>query len=118
MSPGATPIGEWVRSRCISVSVKKLQHDLLTLSSSTFSGLDADKDRLVIVRDINEGLRVLVPEEQAIFSSFVSLDPEPSRLELKFGIFIEDSGVAKIRSSSLSLLSDVESFVRHQEIIL
>jgi hypothetical protein len=60
------------------------------------SGLDADEHRLVIVGDVDEGLRSLVPEEEAVFSSFISLDPEPARLELKFGVFIEDSGVAKI----------------------
>jgi hypothetical protein len=107
-----------VRSRGISVRVKKLEHDFLTLAISTLSGLDTDENRLVIIRDIDESLRCSIPEEEAVFSSFVSLDPEPARLELKFGIFIEDSGITKIRSSSLSLLCDVESFVRHQEIIL
>jgi hypothetical protein len=84
----------------------------------TFPSLDADENGLVIISNVDESLRGLVPEEQAVFSSFVSLDPEPARLELKFGVFIEDSGVTKIRCSSLSLLCDVESLVRHQEIIL
>jgi hypothetical protein len=101
-----------------SVGVKKFEDNFLTLALSTFSGLDTDEHRLVIVSDVDEGLRGDVPEEQAVFGAFVSLDPEPSRLELKFGVFIEDSGVAKIRSSSLSLLCNVESLVRHQEIIL
>jgi len=63
---------------------------------SSFSGLNTDEDRLVIISDVDEGLRSSVPEEQAVFSSFISLDPEPSRLELKFGVFVEDSGVTKI----------------------
>jgi hypothetical protein len=106
----------WTRS--ISVSVEQFEHDLLSLAVGTFSGLDTDEDRFVAISDVDEGLRGLVPEEQAVFSSLVSLNPEPARLELKFGVFVEDSGVAKIRSSSLSLLCDVESLVRHQEIIL
>jgi hypothetical protein len=106
----------WTRS--ISVGVKKFENNFLTFAMSAFSGLDTDEDRLVIISDVDESLRCLVPEEEAVFGTFVSLDPEPARLELKFGIFIEDSGVTKIRSSSLSLLSDVESLVRHQEIIL
>jgi hypothetical protein len=118
LSSGGTPIREWVWTRSISVRVKKLEHNLLTFAVRTLSGLDTDQDRLVIISDVDEGLRGLVPEEQAVLSAFVSLDPEPARLELKFGVFVEDSGVAKIRSSSLSLLCDVESLVRHQEIIL
>jgi hypothetical protein len=118
LSSGLTSIGEWMWTWSISVGVKQLKHDLLPLAGGTLSGLDTDEDRLVVISDVDEGLRGLVPEEQAVFSSFVSLDPEPARLELKFGIFIEDSGIAKIRSSSLSLLCNVESFVRHQEIIL
>jgi hypothetical protein len=118
LSSGLSAIGEWMWTRSISVSVKQFEHDLLSLAVGTFSGLDTDQDRFVVISDVDEGLRGLVPEEEAVFSSFVSLDPEPARLELKFGVFIEDSGVAKIRSSSLSLLSDVESLVRHQEIIL
>jgi len=102
----------------ISVGIKELEHDLLTLAVGTLSGLDTDEDRLVVISNVDKGLGGLIPEEEAVFSSFISLDPEPSRLELKFGIFIEDSGVAKIRSSSLSLLCNVESLVRHQEIIL
>jgi hypothetical protein len=117
LSSGLTSISEWMRTRGISVGFKKFQHDLLTFAICTLSGLDTDENRFVIISDIDEGLRGLVPEEETIFSSFVSLDPEPSRLELKFGVFIEDSGITKIRSSSLSLLSNVESLVRHQEII-
>jgi hypothetical protein len=83
-----------------------------------FSGLDADENRLVIISDVDEGLRCGIPEEEAVFSTLISFDPEPARLELKFGVLVEDSGVAKIRSSSLSLLGDVESLVWHQEIIL
>jgi hypothetical protein len=118
LSSGLSPISEWMWTRSKSVSIKQFEHDLLSLAMGTFSGLNADEDRLVVISDVDEGLRGLVPEEQAVFSSFVSLDPEPARLELKFGVFVEDSGVAKIRSSSLSLLSNVESLVRHQEIIL
>jgi hypothetical protein len=118
LSSGLPSISEWVGTRSISVSVKQFEHDLLALAVGSFSSLDTDEDGLVIISDVDEGLGSLIPEEEAVFSSLVSLDPEPSRLELKFGVFIEDSGVAKIRSSSLSLLSDVESFVRHQEIIL
>ena len=103
-------MGTWSKS----VGVKKFENNLLTLSMGALSGLDTNEHRLVIVSDVDESLRGSVP----VFSSFVSLDPEPSRLELKFGVFIEDSGVAKIRSSTLSLLSNVESLVRHQEIIL
>lgn len=118
LSSGLTSISEWMRSRRISVCVKQFEHDLLSFAVGTFSGLDTDEDRFIVISDVDEGLRGLVPEEQAVFSSFVSLDPEPARLELKFGVFVEDSGVTKIRSSSLSLLCDVESLVRHQEIIL
>lgn len=96
LSSGLTSISEWMWSRCISVGVKELEHDLLTLAMGTFSSLDADEDRLVVISDVDEGLRGLVPEEEAVFSSLISLDPEPARLELKFGIFVEDSGVAKI----------------------
>jgi hypothetical protein len=42
----------------------------------------ADEDRLVIVSDIDESLGVLIPEVQAVFSSFVSFDPEPTTFEL------------------------------------
>jgi hypothetical protein len=118
LSSGLPTVSEWVGTRSISVGVKQFEHDLLSLAVGTFSGLDTDENRFVIISDVDEGLRGLIPEEQAVFSSLVSLDPEPARLELKFGVFIEDSGVTKIRSSSLSLLSDVESLVRHQEIIL
>jgi hypothetical protein len=118
LSSGLAAISEWVGTRSISVSVKQFEHNLLTLTVGSFSGLDTDEDGLVIISDVDESLGCLIPEEEAVFSSLVSLDPEPSRLELKFGVFIEDSGVAKIRSSSLSLLCDVESLVRHQEIIL
>jgi hypothetical protein len=118
LSSGLTSISEWMWTWSISVGVKKFEHNLLTLAMSALSGLDTDEHRLVIVSDVDEGLRGLVPEEEAVFSSFVSLDPEPARLELKFGVFIEDSGVTKIRGSSLSLLCDMESLVRHQEIIL
>jgi len=118
LSSGLTAICEWMWTRGISVSVEQFEHNFLTFAVSSLSGLDADENRLVIVGDVDEGLRGSVPEEQAVFSSFVSLDPEPARLELKFGVFVEDSGVTKIRSSSLSLLCDVESLVRHQEIIL
>jgi hypothetical protein len=118
LSSGLTAISEWMWTRGIPVSVEQFEHNFLTFAVSSLSGLDADENRLVIVGDVDEGLRGSVPEEQAVFSSFVSLDPEPARLELKFGVFVEDSGVTKIRSSSLSLLCDVESLVRHQEIIL
>ena len=118
LSPGLTSIGEWVWTWCKSICVKQLQDDLLTLAMGTLSGLDTDKNRLIVISDVDEGLGCFIPEEEAVFSSFVSLDPEPARLELKFGVFVEDSGVTKIRSSSLSLLCDVESLVRHQEIIL
>jgi hypothetical protein len=118
LSSGLASISEWMWTWGKSIGVKQLQNDLLTLSMGTLSGLDTDEDRLVIISDVDEGLGCGIPEEEAVFSSFVPLYPEPPRLELKFGIFIEDSGVAKIRSSSLSLLSDVESLVRHQEIIL
>jgi hypothetical protein len=115
---GLTSIGEWMWTRSISVCVKKLQYNLLTLAVGTLSGLNTDENRFVVISYVDERLRCLVPEEQAVFSTLVSLDPEPARLELKFGVFIEESGVAKIRSSSLSLLCDVESLVWHQEIIL
>jgi len=118
LSSSLTSISEWMWTRSISVSVKKLENNFLTFTMSAFSGLDTDENRFVIISDVDESLRCLIPEEEAVFGSFVSLDPEPARLELKFGIFIEDSGITKIRSSSLSLLCDVESLVRHQEIIL
>jgi hypothetical protein len=118
LSSGLTAIGEWMWTWSISVGVKQFEHDLLSFAVGTLSGLDTDEDRFVVISNVDEGLRGLVPEEQAVFSSLVSLDPEPARLELKFGVFVEDSGVAKIRSSSLSLLSNMESLVRHQEIIL
>jgi len=118
LSPSLTSIGEWMWTWCKSICVKQLQDDLLTLAMGTLSSLDTDKNRLIVIGDIDEGLGGFIPEEEAVFSSFVSLDPEPARLELKFGVFIEDSGVTKIRGSSLSLLCDMESLVRHQEIIL
>jgi len=118
LSSGLTSISEWMWTWGISVSVKQLKNDLLTLAVGTLSSLYTDEDRLIVISDVDEGLRGLIPEEEAVFSSFVSLNPEPARLELKLGVFVEDSGVAKIRSSSLSLLSNVESLVRHQEIIL
>jgi hypothetical protein len=118
LSSGLASICEWMWTWSISVGVKKLEYNFLAFAMRALSGLDTDENRLVIISDVDESLRGLVPEEEAVFSSFVSLDPEPARLELKFGIFIEDSGVTKIRSSSLSLLCDVESLVRHQEIIL
>lgn len=118
LSSGCTSISEWMWTWSISVCIKELEHDLLTLAVGSLSGLDTDQDRLVVISNIDEGLGGLIPEEEAVFSSFVSLDPEPARLELKFGVFIEDSGIAKIRSSTLSLLCNVESLVRHQEIIL
>jgi len=118
LSSGLSTISEGVWTRCISVRVKQLQYNLLALTVSAFSGLDTDKNRFVIVCHVHEGLGSLVPEEQAVFGAFIPFHPEPSRLELKFGIFIEDSGVTQVRSSSLSLLCNVESLVRHQEIIL
>jgi len=96
LSSGLTSICEWVWTWSISVCVKKLEHDLLTFAVRALSGLDTDENRFVIISDVDEGLRGLVPEEEAVFSSLISLDPEPARLELKFGIFVEDSGVAKI----------------------
>lgn len=115
---GLTSICEWMWTWCVLVGVKQLENDLLTLSVGTFLGLGTDKDRFLIISDVDEGLGWNIPEEEAVLSSLISLDPEPARLELKFGVFIEDSGVTEIRGSSLSLLCDVESLVRLQEIIL
>jgi hypothetical protein len=56
LSSGLTSIGEWMRSRSISVGVKQFQHDLLTLAISALSGLDTDENRLVIVRNVDESL--------------------------------------------------------------
>jgi len=59
------------------VRVKQLEYDLV-LSDVVLLLMEADKDRLVIVSNIDEGLRFIIPEEHAEFSSFVSFDPEPS----------------------------------------
>lgn len=91
---------------------------MLTFSLGTFLGLHTDEDRFLIISNVDEGLRWNIPKEEAVLSSLIPFDPEPPRLELKFGVFVEDSGVTKIRGSSLSLLCDVESLVRRQEIIL
>jgi hypothetical protein len=106
-----TAIVEWMWSRCISVRVKQLQNYLVFLQCVLLL-LEADEDRLVVVSNVDEGLGCFIPEEHAVFSSLVSLDPKPSRLELKFGVIIKGFGITKIRSSSLSLLGDVESLAR------
>jgi hypothetical protein len=59
----------------ISVGVEQLQDNFLALAVSALSALNADKDRLVVIGNVHEGLRSLVPEEQAELSSFVSLHP-------------------------------------------
>jgi hypothetical protein len=115
LSSSLTSISEWMWTRSISVSVKKLENNFLTFTMSAFSGLDTDENRFVIISDVDESLRCLIPEEEAVFGSFVSLDPEPARLELKFGIFIEDSGITQVRSSSLSLLCKMESLTSYQK---
>lgn len=108
LSLGVPTISEWVWSWCKSVCVKELQHNLRFLESVLLL-LEADEDRLVVVSNVDEGLGVGIPEEHAVLSSFVPLDPEPPRLELKLGVIIKGLGITKIRSSSLSLLGDVES---------
>jgi len=106
-----TTIVERMWSRCVLVRVKQLQNHLGLLLCVLLL-LETDEDRLVVVSNVDEGLRVWLPEEHAVLSSLVPLDPKPPRLELKFGVIIEGFGIAKIRSSSLSLLGDVESLAR------
>jgi hypothetical protein len=111
LSLGETTIVEWMWSWRISVCVKQLQNDLV-LVHCVLLLLETDEDRLVVISNVDEGLGCWIPEEHAVLSSLVSLDPKPSRLELKFGVIIEGFGITKIRSSSLSLLGDVESLAR------
>jgi hypothetical protein len=109
-------IFEWMWSRCILVSVEQLENDVSSLPSALL--LDADEDRFVVVKDIHKGLRIRIPEEQAVFGTLVSFLPEPTRLKLKFGLIVEFSGVTKVRSSTLSLLSNMECLARDQDITL
>jgi hypothetical protein len=116
LSSSETAILERMWSRCILVSVEQLEDDITSLPASFL--LDTDQDRFVIVIDVDKGLGISVPEEQAVFSAFVSLLPEPTGLKLKFGLVIEFSGITEVRSSSLSLLSNMESLARDQDITL
>jgi len=100
-------------SRSILVRVEQLQNGLAS-SPSALLRL-ADENGHVVVSNVDEGFRIGVPEEQAVFSTFVSLDPEPSRLELEFGLVVKRSGITQIRGTSLSLLCDMESLTRNQE---
>lgn len=77
LSSGVTSILEWMRSRGIGVCVKQLQ-DHSMLSICTCFLLNTDEHRLIIVIDVDEGRGLWVPEEHAVFSAFISLNPEPT----------------------------------------
>jgi len=96
LSSGLASISKWMWTWSEPVSVKQLEDNLLALTVGAWSGLLTDENRLVIVENVDKGLRWLVPEEQAVLSSFVPLDPEPARLELKLRILVEHSCVTKI----------------------
>jgi hypothetical protein len=63
LSSGLTSIGEWMWTWSKSVGVKKFENNFLTLAICALSGLDTDEDGLVVISDVDEGLRGLVPEE-------------------------------------------------------